>query len=1316
MALPGICGPANRPCKISHVSTFPNKIGIYPSEFLPSTSLIWHAVFASQFPPGVALFGLGETFPDLVVPGLAPAFAPVLPTTHSFQSHHHIIFARTENRIDVPYVLTEADIDRKDAEGITTIDVGEFIFEAVAVIDQPLKPDTGLTDQETNALDDEPFCSEGCTTESEEDREFRKLFDISIPKNRLRGLEFNELGVEFRMDNGSRKSKFALDQAGLGDLDSPSYRDGSSRKLRVDVKDITELIVDAPHVLYFTYVAVKEHYLRQRVVISWAVDDPGTAEFASTCISRKLGHDISHFRFFEWDVAPDVPGGTPKKLAGWRIVESFSSDVNFVAPVTVQNQILLADFVVGGQENLGISRTNILSLEAVGGQVSIPQLETFLADRKELSRFDFDAKYKLDVSLTGVVRFGAFHENAGVTGANTTFRDSPWFERNEFSKFRDRIVASDHVLFNVHPRALQKRDLDKWGIERFLADEIQKDIQAGEETSFPFMDDPLVDEPTDGAREFLDGSNTLFLPVQPISAYGGNFEAVCGSIGTLPLNPKESAINSYHSFESNRITERFDVDTRVLVERNFAVNADILGPRLITIEGTGGGGTGGGVSCVVVPSKEFAFAAHTNDDNFITFNSFSIGFAEEAFKLIFNPEQSAPPVKDNPNPIPDQFEKLLGFTSMIGDVPGIQPGRTIGIASYASPDVFTFSTTSVEGLQGDLPHLTGDQIKEITITLGDSLVIPVSDTYHGSVRLRFDLAPGASNVSEDAILLAKRSGVIDGAIDSVSTRLLLTGIGNPTATRVPVKINFYWMRADTFELVGPRVKFMRNVSVVVESLNSAQADDFLNEQASHTEAFASQSLDNRLTDRGLFFGSNILSMATDDVGSLYVFFNDADNGISVVATNDFGEEWHYFYGIVEKIGDIVAQDSFVVSHTIGNSCFLFYRFANNILCRKIPFDLFDFRDINLVQRFESDIFEEGSPPKEKAGIFSRNGQTLRRRTVSHIAAGNLNNSDLLSLLGKDPDTFLFDNFEIREVNGVEQSVIKNQIGFGPTTAFTNADITDSFFSAYRHDNGELKLWFMGETEEGIELQCNFSVDDGLTWYYLWEFIEHGYHRLRFDPDKNSQFIDRGASGDIPTNFAATDTQEGNQQAQFGINIHWSRLERHKKEGGEDINAESQVLEVSSPYIFYQPTTDRVFLFYIYQGCLLCKVFNDEIFTIATRSFIEGKNGIEFVQDVIERQTRAYFIDGSLTDASLREEIFDTGNEVGNIIFKYSAAAMDNFGDDRAVGPQRVCAHDMSSGQIRVFYKHADSVNLKTALWTPDGWWAEDFLTQTEFSS
>ena len=156
-----------------------------------------------------------------------------------------------------------------------------------------------------------------------------------------------------------------------------------------------------------------------------------------------------------------------------------------------------------------------------------------------------------------------------------------------------------------------------------------------------------------------------------------------------------------------------------------------------------------------------------------------------------------------------------------------------------------------------------------------------------------------------------------------------------------------------------------------------------------------------------------------------------------------------------------------------------------------------------------------------------------------------------------------------------------------------------------------------------------------------------------------------------------------------------------------------MLKVESPYIFYQFDTELVFLFYVYEGCLLCKIFNDEIFNTATKT--SDTNKMFRVKELLEQNTRAYFIDGNLDNTSIQEELHgffnEDTNEVmasGNIIFRYSFA-IDQFNQNRTIPSQRVCAYSSSKNHVRVFYKHSSSVNLKSAIWTGVDWLAEDFL-------
>ena len=387
----------------------------------------------------------------------------------------------------------------------------------------------------------------------------------------------------------------------------------------------------------------------------------------------------------------------------------------------------------------------------------------------------------------------------------------------------------------------------------------------------------------------------------------------------------------------------------------------------------------------------------------------------------------------------------------------------------------------------------------------------------------------------------------------------------------------------------------------------------------------------------------------------------------------------------------------------------------------MSYDLFDSHDIGIIERFESDILEVKDPPEksiQQASSYSQDGELLRRSVLSYVAAGDLADESFLEFVGKVPNEFKYESDEIRIIDGVETSVRKYPIARSPLSAFTNRDVRSDFYSAYIKNSGELRLWFMGQSNGFELLQCYFSNDDGHSWFDLWEFIENNYRRVRIDSDKKTQFIDRDAYNSIPRSLEGVDPLESDQEYLYGINVHWSRLKKHKIDSGEGeltIDSETQ-LEIASPYVFYQSATNLVFLFYVYENCLLCKVFNDGILTTVINEAESDDTGISSVKKVIEREVRSYFIDGSLAgNSGLHEEMHgfynEDTNEVmasGNIIFRYPFS-VNEFKSDRAVSAQRICAYTTPKGHVRVFYKHADSINLKSAVWIGHEWWAEDFL-------
>ena len=393
----------------------------------------------------------------------------------------------------------------------------------------------------------------------------------------------------------------------------------------------------------------------------------------------------------------------------------------------------------------------------------------------------------------------------------------------------------------------------------------------------------------------------------------------------------------------------------------------------------------------------------------------------------------------------------------------------------------------------------------------------------------------------------------------------------------------------------------------------------------------------------------------------------------------------------------------------------------------------------VVEKFEEDRLEarENEPDLIKLGVYSTNGNVMRRNQLSYTAAGDLSDLSFLALMGKIPDEGTFEpeeEFAVEIESGTTPEVISlrsNPIAIGSTTAFGNRDLDDSFFSVSRSHLGELNLWYLAQARDeiggGIQLQCHFSLDQGINWYDKWEFIENSTNRLRADENKKTQFIDWSASGEPVGDILAEDPLEP-ISAHWGVNIHWSRLKRHKANPDEStsIDDESSILSVNAPYAFFHPFLKQIFLFYIYEGCLLCKVFMEGVFIAAAerkRKKREGEStqsgelpvGMDFVKQTIEQGTRSHFIDGNLSPADIREELhFFVNPETserqveGNIIYPFFGG-LDVFNEDRTISTQRVCAYRMKQCNLRVFYKLEQSQDVRSALWNGSNWFVEELL-------
>jgi hypothetical protein len=337
---------------------------------------------------------------------------------------------------------------------------------------------------------------------------------------------------------------------------------------------------------------------------------------------------------------------------------------------------------------------------------------------------------------------------------------------------------------------------------------------------------------------------------------------------------------------------------------------------------------------------------------------------------------------------------------------------------------------------------------------------------------------------------------------------------------------------------------------------------------------------------------------------------------------------------------------------------------------------------------------------------------LRDERVSSLVAGDRYDPAFLSAIEKD-----------------ETGKPKNPVVIGGSSVFWYHDPPQpQYFSAYVNERGTLRVFFMGWTGQGgrgsLQLQARWSHDRGQNWYDLWEHIEHGDRRIRVDPDAQTVFIDTASTEEEEESSVfesfEQDPQERGQPAELGINVHWSRLAIHKVSSESE---ESKVMPIDSPYAFYQSGTNQVFLFYIYNECLLCKVFDDGLFEQSYRYRSDGKGeGMSQLKQYIEQTTMAHFIDGNLT-GTIRDELQDyaytdvvTGEtkvvENGNIIFLFHFA-IDIYNNERAVSEQRIIACELPNGNVRVFYTHRDSSNLRAAVWNGLFFAPEDLLQNIE---
>lgn len=1289
----GLCGRFTiTPCRLVWNSRYSNRIGSYPADLLPSTRTVWHAAANGSYNFRPPLIGPGDNF-GLPFGGFIGGFFNFAPPQNDIftpQSHFVISFIKTANRIDAIHRITQSEIETLGTPGLAAgeirITINDFILDVIAVLDDKKVVETiaakdgKLTPAELEDIEN--------TGENLEDRIFRKLFTLNYPNNRLITVEQNRIAIEYRLDNGDPKVIAALKLAGTGDINSASYRDGTSRNIIIK-STVNNKVLKAGDIVYISYTAAVKHYLRQSVEISWTIQ---ALAIPPQCFSFPSKVKVSSYRFFEWETKSDDPQGLPVKLNGWRVVETFNIPVNFTVATRKGENANLGDFIMATPGGATI-QTKYMPVRSTPSQI-----QEYINNRQSMPSYNVEQNADISGSR--------YHINSGSQNNSTAFRQSQWWTRGNFNFFSGYEEATRHILFNVHKKALEKRDADKFGIDRSMAEQIVQDINAGNMTFFPFMDDPLVANPTLGVNEFLDSTNTEFNPIQPVSGYSvANAEISCGVGGAIQLGYTGSSddVIAAINFNSNFITEKFEKDTKIIVERHFT--AGQVDGRFVAMQGVGT--TGNSLTCIGDPSKTYSFVAHCNSDNLLVLNSFKMGLVNKGLKdLIFSPDV-APIDFSDVNPMPANSEPQLAFTGLLGDKPGFYPGRIINTTSYADISVFSYLTNNPTRLKELIPGINDSQISFVTPIVEDNKIIfPVGVGFYGRTEITYSYTGNPF----EAILIFRAGSGIESVVDSITVNSSLGSV-------VSLSVDHRWMRGDSIELVGSNINNIELHSVYISHLPADNSKDFL------TNIVSSNQNDIRALDRlellhaNMFFESDIMSLGEDSQSRLFLFFNDNDGGISCLESNDFGYKWIFHYGIIEKNGNIEARNPFLVHSFETDEAFLFYSFKGKILCKNIKYSLFKFEDAFIIERFLVDVLSADEIPTEKLSLYTESGKKLRQRTLSYLSVGDLSDNEFLGLTGRtisENGQGVYEPFETRKVEikddsgqtvAVEQSVRKNMIAIGTNTIGINQDILTEYFSAYKSDRGILRLFFNGQIEDNKNLlQCYFSNDSGISWFYNWEFKQFGMNRVRKDSVSKTMFIDTNANGEITSNIEQTNPRTPNQKYQFGISIHGLLID-------------GSTIEVESPYVYYQKTFRSVFVFYIYKGCLFCKIFDENI--------IEDATNFTAMKQMLETKIRSYFIDGNLEDDEIRSQIygfFDPATKErtksGNIIFSYQMADSDSseagkgfefFNQDRNISAQRICAYEQPNGSIRVFYKIDGFNNVKASIWSGSAWFVEEFL-------
>lgn len=1277
----GTCGRLNpRPCKVVYSTSFkPFRVGNYPYEYLPSEYTVWYASATTiySFDPPTIPPGWGP-LPMVGMFSATGAFSFQFKNWNS-TSYYTWCFSRTVNRINRKITLTEehfANIQEEETDGTATlrtinIDMSEYLFDVLAVVDYPNEPISNnqpsiSIQDKSQELYDLYVAPDANNTEDDEglqrarqDRYIQKLFEwgndhIPDDKNRFVKIVPNLLGIEYRLDNTATESTSIITHR-YGDINSSTYNDGSSKILQIDIlkkyqpKDEDGNAVGDPRDLapgdniYVTYIGVpnkKDHYLRQHFHVRWS-GQAGSLQGSHLTSIRWQG---ANYRFYSWEldkVNANDPDEEVVRLEGWRAVETYNSFPNWTALWDTNPNPELGDWGRG-------QASGVTDMDMLHGNVTYPGLLEWM----DGVRHDFN---------TVSVNFSESTMNAGnyhPSIAPDNYLNVSWAQ----SVINDAADLNRHLYYNVHPKALKKRDIDKWAIPRQIAEFLVESSEAQETTYFPFMDNPynldttqslgndpnLVPAEDAGQDKYLNVRNFEINPIErPSSAYSGD-GAGAENLGLLGF-ASTSADNIFmsFSFSSPIITEEFAVGTKVLIERFFTSSS--RGPELLSVEGKQS--LTQGVSCILDPTGEYQFLFHSHN-GWMSYYMFETGLIQSSQRALdYEPYDAIKTAGSDPSL--NVYNKYLGYSGMLGDRPGYKYGKLVSVSHNLTQGNVRVQTTNAEAWEGIVED---SAIGSVTWTVKtDRITIQVKDGYHGFLEIRYNYED--HDWAESMILVgqAGEENIID------------------TVTIVPgndrrIQVDFPWYRCSSIDILLPNPSLIDISRVDIYTLDEDKANNFLDLRTeSPGESYE--------LSGPVLFSSSIISVGEDSRSNLFVFFGDTEGGISTAISRDFGISWTYQFGIVEKMDNKPALYPFIVNHFETDENYLFYVFDGKILCKPIRYSQINTSDDFKIVKFEEDILQDDG--KELSGILSDEGRQLRGHDDSWVAAGNINDDDFLEYT--QPITR---NIEYNTEDGYESTLTATSrypIQIGSGTCFHLKDMHTPYFSAFRSDTGNLYLWFLGLTTNGKQrLQCHFSTNNGQEWYDLWETANYGLTRRETDEDLSINYININENG----------TPDQDDSFSWGLNLH--------KQGEDDQSEE----DISCPYVYYQSTTQQLFFFYIYRYSLFCKRVDEQWLHIPYDDLKENIEG-----------TLSEFIDGYIHNTTLVDQI-DT-----SFVFQWrdysggESTAIETFDDSRSIRNGRVCACELPNGNVRIFYKTTED-ETRAAYFNGTYWIVENLLRAT----